>query len=184
MEPALVFPVLSDAQLERLQVRQKISVGQNNAAWLSRRPRSVKNFCNGATCGCITRSRIRGRRRARDEIVEIVDDHRRWRAGQLHLLTIAQDEFHAGILDRALNEIRRRSGVHRHNDGATQEDSPVTGNPLGRIGSPEKNAITWSNPVPRERITPKENTGVKLYIRQLFPTVAATLDDGHIAAEA
>src|SRR5713226_3247847 len=148
MEPALVFPVLFDAAFQRLQVREKISVGQNNAAWLGRRSRSVKNFCNGVSGGCITRIRIRGRRRARDEILEIVDDDRGWRAEQLHLLTIAQDELHAGILDRALNEIWRRGGVHRHNHSAPQEDSPVTSDPFGRIGSPEKNSITWSNPVP------------------------------------
>src|SRR5258708_14159457 len=149
MEPALVFSVLFDAAFQRLQVRQKISVGQNNAAWLSRRSRSIKNFCNGASSRFISRvhTRMWGWLRACHNVLKIVDDHRRWCAGQLHLLTIAQDEFHAGILDRALNEIRRRRGVHRHNDSATQEDSPVTGNPLGRIGSPEKNAITWSNPV-------------------------------------
>src|SRR6266436_4474998 len=150
MEPALVFPVLSDAQLERLQIRQKISVRQNNAAWLSRRPRSVKNFRNGASRGCVARihASISGRLRACHHILEIVDDHR-WRsAGQFHLLAVTQDELHSSILDRALNEIRRRGGVHRDNNGATQEDSPVTGDPLGRIGSPEKNAITWSNPAP------------------------------------
>ncbi len=149
MKPALVFPILSDAAFQRLQVRQKISVGQNNAARLGGRPRGVKNFRNGATCRFIPRvhTRIWGWLRACHNVLKIVDDHRRWCAGQLHLLTIAQDEFHASILDRALYEIRRRSGVHRHNDSATQEDSPVTGNPLGRIGSPEKNAITWSNPV-------------------------------------
>ncbi len=186
MEPALVFPVLSDAQLERLQIRQKISVRQNNAAWLSRRPRSVKNFRNGASRGCVARihASISGRLRACHHILEIVDDHRRWRAEQLHLLTIAQDESHAGILDRALHEIRRRSSVHRHNNRATQKGSPVAGDPLGGIGPPEKHAVTRGHAAPGERAIPEKRVGVKFRIRQFFPTVAAPLDDGHVAAKA
>jgi len=39
MKPTLVFPILFDAAFQRLQVRQKISVGQNNAARLGVRLR-------------------------------------------------------------------------------------------------------------------------------------------------
>src|SRR5260370_16058649 len=129
VKPALVFPVLFDAAFQRLQIRQKISVGQNNTARLSRRSRSVKNFCNGASGRFISRvhTRIWGWLRACHHILEIVDDHRRWRAGQLRLLAVALDQLYTSILDRALYETRRHNGGPPPNNSPTQNASPRTG---------------------------------------------------------
>src|SRR6267378_6590461 len=106
VKPALVFAIRFDPTLERLKVRQKIAVGENNPARLGRCARGVKDFGNGASCGCIAeiRADIWHTGRAAYDILEIVDDHRRRRAGQLQLLTVTQDELHARILCRALNE--------------------------------------------------------------------------------
>ena len=49
VKPALIFPVLFDPTFQRLKVCQKIAVGQNDTAWLSRRAGSVKNLGNGAS---------------------------------------------------------------------------------------------------------------------------------------
>src|SRR2546425_13358901 len=108
MEPALVFAVSVHAALQRLQVREKIAMCQNNAARLSRCTRSVKNFCNSASRGCVTRMHIRilGWLRARHDILEIIDDHRRRRTGELDLLAVTQDQLPSGVLNRALDEIR------------------------------------------------------------------------------
>jgi len=100
------------------------------------------------------------------------------------LLAIAQDELHAGVLDGALDEIGRGSGVHRDNDGAAQEDSPEAGDPFGGIRPPKKDAVTRYNPAPGKRMTPEMGAGGNLCIRQLFPAVAAPLDDSGIAAKA
>src|SRR6266568_3981107 len=45
------------------------------------------------------------------DVTKIVDDHRGWQTRQLRLLTIAQNELHAGILNRALDEIGSCGGV-------------------------------------------------------------------------
>src|SRR6266849_7970619 len=186
VKPALVFAIRFDAPLQRLQVRQKIAVRENDPARIGRRARSVKNFGNGAARGCITRihAGICHRCKTVHDMLEIVDDYRRRRPGQLPLLTVTQDELHAGILDRALNEIGGRGRVHRDNDAPTQEDSPEAGNPFGGVGPPEKDALTWHNSAPSERLTPEKGIGVKPGIRQLFPAVAASLDDSGIAGEA
>src|SRR5260370_41172080 len=51
VKPTLVFAIRIDAALQRLEVRQKISVRQHNAARLRRPARSVKNFGNQAPRG-------------------------------------------------------------------------------------------------------------------------------------
>jgi len=83
-----------------------------------------------------------------------------------------------------LNEIRGGGSVHRDDDGATQEDPPEASDPFGGVWSPEKDAITWDNPAYSERSTPEGGVRVQLSIRQLFPTIAASLDDSGIAREA
>jgi hypothetical protein len=103
---------------------------------------------------------------------------------RLRLLTVSQNELHARIFDHALNELGGRGGVHRDNDSAAQENSPKASDPFGGVWTPEKYAIAGDNPAPCERTTPEVGVGVKLCIRQLFPTVAASLDDSSIRSKA
>src|SRR6267143_5323777 len=161
-------------------------MGENHSAWFRRRPRSIKNFSNGASSGCIARIHpgLWLRNRAVRNTLQVVYDHRRWRAGQFHLLPVAQDELHPSILDRALDEIGSCRGIHGHNYGASQEDPPKTSDPLGGVGTPEKDAIAWDHTLPGKRRTPEKGVGVELSIRRLFTTVAASLDDSDIAGKA
>src|SRR5690348_6715024 len=55
VKPALIFPVLFNPTFQRLQVRQKISVRQNNSTWLRCRAGGVKDFGNGASRRSIAR---------------------------------------------------------------------------------------------------------------------------------
>jgi len=98
-------------------------------------------------------------------------------------LTIAQDEFHASILDRALNEIRRRSGVHRHNDSATQEDSPVTGNPLAELG-PQEERDHLEQPRARLAHNSKREHARKALHTSVFPDGSRAFGRRHFAAKA
>ena len=181
----LIFAIRIHPTLQRLKVRQKIAMRENDAARLGRCARSVKNFGNGASYGGVTRSYagLRLRDRAGYNILQIVYDHRRCRTGQFHLLTVTQDELHPGIFNRALNELWGCRGVHRHDHGTAQEDAPEARNPFGGISSPEKNAIPRENAPPRKRITPEMGGVVELCVRQFFPTVAASLDGSDIARE-
>src|SRR5216684_3577639 len=149
-------------------------------------PDRAKNFGNRAARRFIARihSSISYGGRARNEVFQIVDDHGRRRARKFRLLTVPQNKLHTGILDRALHEIGGRGRVHRNNDATAQENSPETGDPFGGVRTPEKDGIARDDAAPGERRTPKKDAGVKLYVRQLFPTVAASLDDGHVATEA
>ena len=99
-------------------------------------------------------------------------------------MTVTQNELHAGVLSRALNEVRGRSGVHRDYHAAPQKDSPEASDPFGGIRPPKKYAITRANPSLSEGMTPEKSLCVKLFVRQLFPTVAASLDDSDIAGKA
>src|SRR5713226_6051749 len=161
-------------------------MGEDDTARLGRRSRSVEDFGDGASrrrIAGIHASFCRGGRAIHD-IFQVVDNHRGWRSGQFHLLTVTQNELHARIFDHPLNELAGRGCVHRDNDAPTQEDSPEASDPFGGVWTPEKYAITWDNSASGERITPEKSVGVEFAIRQLFPTVAASLDDGHVAAEA
>src|SRR5882724_7434627 len=122
MKPALVLAVRFDAAFKRFEICQEISMRKHDAARLACRSRSVENFGDRASSGCIARGCIslqRGRRAGHD-IFEITDDHRRWRARKLRLLAVAQDELDPRVFDDALNEIGRRCRIHRHHDGAAQ----------------------------------------------------------------
>jgi len=97
VKPALVFAIRSDAALQRLKVRQKIAVSENDPARLGRRARSVKNFGNGAR---VLHHPDSARHVRPDECSQgilksmTMDGVRAW---QLHLLAVTQDELHAGI---------------------------------------------------------------------------------------
>jgi hypothetical protein len=99
-------------------------------------------------------------------------------------LTVTQNELHVRIFDHPLNELGGRGSVHRDNDSAAQEDSPEAGNPFGGVWTPQKDAITGDNAAPSERMAPEKGVGMELQVRQIFPTVAASLDDSSIAGEA
>ena len=118
----LIFAIRIHPTLQRLKVRQKIAMGENDAARLGRCARSVKDCGNGAACGCLTRidGGIYCPVRVVHDFLEIVDDHRRGRTGRLHLLTVTQDQLRAGILDRAPDELGRCRGVHRNDHGTAQ----------------------------------------------------------------
>src|SRR6266403_5863205 len=105
MKPALVLAVRIDAALQRFEICQEISMRKHDATRLARRAGGVENFGDRASRGRITRVYIslqRGRRAGHD-IFEIIDDHRRWRAGKLRLLAVAQDELDPRVCDDALN---------------------------------------------------------------------------------
>src|SRR5438132_3039925 len=128
---------------------------------------------------------IWGRPRAsRNLLLVIIDDHRWRRAAGVRLLTVTQDKLHASVLNRAWHETGGRGCIHRDNHAAPQKDSPEAGDPFGRIGTPKKYAITRENSAAREGLTPKKSVCVKLCVRQLLPTVAASLDDSDIAGKA
>jgi hypothetical protein len=83
-----------------------------------------------------------------------------------------------------LNELEGRGCVHRDNDPAAQEDSPEASDPFSAVWTPKKDTIPGQNAPPVKHRTPEKGGGVKLCIRQLFPTIAASLDDSNVAAEA
>ena len=139
MKPALSLPVFIDSLLQRLEIRQKISVRQDHSARLRRRPRRVKNFRDRASRRSITRIDFRiGRRlRSRSDVFQVVDNQRGRCSGKLNLLPIAQNKFYSSILDRALNKVGRCRCIHRHGDGAAQQNPPKAGHPFGRVRSPQ-----------------------------------------------
>src|ERR1700674_4776291 len=65
VEATLVFAIRIDPALERFKVRQKIAVRENDPARLGRRARSVKDFGNGASSGCLARIHAANCRRGR-----------------------------------------------------------------------------------------------------------------------
>ena len=77
VKPTLVLPILFDATLQWLQVRQKISVRQNNSARFRRRARSVQNFGSGASLGLVARINAGAYRwsAGSHDIFQVVDDH-------------------------------------------------------------------------------------------------------------
>src|SRR6266404_216376 len=122
MKPALVLAIGIDAALKRLEICQEIAMRKHDATRLARRAGSVENLGDCASRGCIAwvPLRFRNFRRNGYGVSEIGDDLRRWRAGKLRLLAVAQDELDPRVSDDALNEIRRRCRIHRHHDGAAQ----------------------------------------------------------------
>src|SRR6266849_2516519 len=122
MEPALVLAVRIDAAFQRFEICQEIAMREDNATRLARRAGCIENLGDRASRGCIAWVRTsfeRGRRRSRD-VSKIIDDHRRWRAGKLRLLPVAQDKLDPRVSDYALNEIGRRCRIHWHHDGTAQ----------------------------------------------------------------
>ena len=186
VKPALIFSIFLDAALERLEVREEISVRQNNAPWLGRGSGGVKNLSNrvsrrsfaGINCG--TCFRLRHRR----NIFETVDHQRRRATGRRSELAVAQDQLYTCILDGPLNEIGRCCRVDRNNDCAAQKKAPEARNPLGGVRAPQKGAISGPNSAGGERVTPKHGVSGQIRIRQLFAAVPACLDDGDITGEA
>src|SRR5438132_10518732 len=106
-------------------------------------------------------------------IFATVDDERRRCKDWVGKLAIPNDQLHARILNGPPDKIGRCGWVHRHDDGAAQENSPETRNPFGRIPSPEQDTISRRNAAPAERSAPDPGIAVELRIRQLFPAVPA-----------
>src|SRR6266852_4042904 len=157
MKPPLVLAVGIDAVLKRLEICQEIAMRKHDATRLARRAGGVENLGYRASRGCIAWVRTsfeRGRRSGRD-VSKIIDDHRRWRAGKLRLLAVAQNELDLRVSDDALNEIVRCCGIHRYYDGPAQEDSPKARNPPCGVGAPEEDAVPGRNSASCESVTPE-----------------------------
>ena len=77
VKPTLVLAILIEATLQRLEIGQKIAVGENDAAGLGGCARGVQDFGNGGSCGTSTwiHSGICRRGQAVYYLREIVDDH-------------------------------------------------------------------------------------------------------------
>src|SRR5258708_3780850 len=67
---------------------------------------------------------------------------------------------------------------------ARQQTTTKASNQLGGVEAPEQDAIIWHNAPSDKGMPPEESGGVKLCKRKLFATVAASMDDSDIAAEA
>src|SRR4029077_6064763 len=54
---------------------------------------------------------------------------------------------------------------------------------MGRVRSPEKNAIPWANSARSKSMAPEKSIGREFRVCQLLPTVPALFDDSSVATD-
>ena len=137
MHPLLILAIRIDAALQRLEVGQKISMRQNDAARLRRRPRRKQNLRN-----MIPRDRLVGKsceignpraRHKRHTACDLVKDERR-NAGRatsdFRLSARGKNQFRICFTCNARRKLNRCTIIERHCHRSAQQASPKRRHPL------------------------------------------------------
>jgi len=206
VKPLFVLAVRVDPALERLEIGEEISVGEDHAARFAGGARGEENLRD-----VVSRDRFVGIRfvhlLVRRSSLADEDPMLRGDTGQIfqseprdgstdrverlegrrhpaHLLVGRHNRPCRCFMCNAGRELGCCAVVHGHGYGAEQQAGPESHHPFSTVGAPEEDAVTGADALLAQLDGTSERDGTQLLVGPGFAAVAAALDDGDVVCVA